>query len=87
MNSHLMFSAFTPHIPVEYSTVIRLYYKCNVIIQADNDKNNDHQITLVSLPKIPNKILNGTKRLILIAKLRAEPEVIDVTLTMKNKKN
>lgn len=56
-----------------------------MITQADNDKNNYHQIASVSLPKIPNKILNSTKRMILAAKLRAEPEIIDVTLTMTNK--
>lgn len=40
---------------------------------------------LSTLPEIPNKFLNSTKRLILAAKLRAEPEIIDVSLTMTNK--
>lgn len=56
-----------------------------MITQTDNDKNNYHQIASAAFPKIPNKILNSTKRLILAAKLRAEPEIIDVTLTMTNK--
>lgn len=56
-----------------------------MITQADNDKNNYRQIAPVLLPKIPNKVLNSTKRLILAAKLRAEPEIIDVALTMTNK--
>lgn len=37
-----MFLLYTAHIPVEYSTIIRLHYKSYMITQADNDKNNYH---------------------------------------------
>lgn len=37
-----MFLVYTTHIPVEYRTIIRLFYKGYMITQANNDKNNYH---------------------------------------------